>query len=153
MKKLMSLFLALLMVYTFLPVSVLADNDAEGDPSAEIMTQTAEDLQPEPEENPTENPGGTPEEKAEENPEDEMAEAGLIAFLGADSRDETLAYHYRVETAAGETVTLAPQPDYTDESALSYVWARFDAERDTYVELPEKPPRGIFDSLQIPENP
>ena len=138
MKKLMSLFLALLMVYTFLPVSVLADNDAEGDPSAEIMTQTAEDLQPEPEENPTENPGGTPEEKAEENPEDEMAEAGLIAFLGADSRDETLAYHYRVETAAGETVTLAPQPDYTDESALSYVWARFDAEQDTYVELPEE---------------
>ena len=138
MKKLMSLFLALLMVYTFLPVSVLADNDAEGDPSAEIMTQTAEDLQPEPEEDPTENPGGTPEEKAEENPEDEMAEAGLIAFLGADSRDETLAYHYRVETAAGETVTLAPQPDYTDESALSYVWARFDAEQDAYVELPEE---------------
>ncbi len=138
MKKLMSLFLALLMVYTFLPVSVLADNDAEGDPSAEIMTQTAEDLQPEPEEDPTENPGETPEEKAEENPEDEMAEAGLIAFLGADSRDETLAYHYRVETAAGETVTLAPQPDYTDESALSYVWARFDAEQDAYVELPEE---------------
>ncbi len=138
MKKLMSLFLALLMVYTFLPVSVLADNDAEGDPSAEIMTQTAEDLQPEPEEDPTENPGGTPEEKAEENPEDETTEAGLIAFLGADSRDETLAYHYRVETAAGETVTLAPQPDYTDESVLSYVWARFDAEQDTYVELPEE---------------
>lgn len=134
----MSLFLALLMVFTLLPVSVLADNDAEGDPSAEIMTQNTEDLQPEPEEGPTENPGETPEEKAEENPEDETAEAGLIAFLGADSRDETLAYHYRVETAAGETVTLAPQPDYTDESALSYVWARFDAEQDTYVELPEE---------------
>lgn len=138
MKKLLSLFLALLMVFTLLPVSVLADNDAEGDPSAETMTQTAEDLQPEPEEDPTENSGETPEEKAEENPEDETAETGLIAFLGADSRDETLAYHYRVETAAGETVTLAPQPDYTDASALSYVWARFDAEQDAYVELPEE---------------
>lgn len=138
MKKLMSLFLALLMVFTLLPVSVLADNDAEGDPSAETMTQTAEDMQPEPEEDPTENSGETPEKKAEENPEDETAETGLIAFLGADSRDETFAYHYRVETAAGETVTLAPQPDYTDVSALSYVWARFDAEQDAYIELPEE---------------
>ena len=97
MKKLMSLFLALLMVFTLLPVSVLADNDADGDPSAEIMTQNVEDWQPEPEEDPTENPGETPEEKAEENPEDETAEAGLIAFLGADSRDEALAYHYRTD--------------------------------------------------------
>ena len=138
MKKLMSLFLALLMVFTLLPVSVLADNDAEGDPSAETMTQTAEDLQPEPEEDPTENSGETPEKKAEENPEDETAETGLIGFLDADSRDETFAYHYRVETAAGETVALAPQPDYTDASALSYVWARFDAEQDAYIELPEE---------------
>lgn len=134
MKKLLSLFLALLMVFMLFPVSALADGDAAGDPSAEEVTQIAEGAQSDPEEN----SGETPEEKAEENPEDETAEAGLIAFLGADSRDETLAYHYRVETAAGETVTLAPQPDFTDESALSYVWARFDAEQDTYVELPEE---------------
>lgn len=134
MKKLLSLFLALLMVFMLFPVSALADGDAAGDPSAEEVTQIAEGAQSDPEEN----SGETPEEKAEENPEDETAEAGLIAFLGADSRDETLAYHYRVKTAAGETVTLAPQPDFTDESALSYVWARFDAEQDTYVELPEE---------------
>lgn len=133
MKKMLSLFLALLMVFMLFPVSALADGDAAGDPSAEEVTQIAEGAQSDPEEN----SGETPEEKAEENSEDETAEAGLIAFLGADSRDETLAYHYRVETAAGETVTLAPQPDFTDESALSYVWARFDAEQDTYVELPE----------------
>lgn len=130
----LSLFLALLMVFMLFPVSALADGDAAGDPSAEEVTQIAEGAQSDPEEN----SGETPEEKAEENSEDETAEAGLIAFLGADSRDETLAYHYRVETAAGETVTLAPQPDFTDESALSYVWARFDAEQDTYVELPEE---------------
>ena len=134
MKKMLSLFLALLMVFMLFPVSALADGDAAGDPSAEEVTQIAEGAQSDPEEN----SGETPEEKAEENSEDETAEAGLIAFLGADSRDETLAYHYRVETAAGETVTLAPQPDFTDESALSYVWARFDAEQDTYVELPEE---------------
>ena len=134
MKKLLSLFLALLMVFMLFPVSALADGDAAGDPSAEEVTQIAEGAQSDPEEN----SGETPEEKAEEDSEDETAEAGLIAFLGADSRDETLAYHYRVETAAGETVTLAPQPDFTDESALSYVWARFDAEQDTYVELPEE---------------
>ena len=134
MKKLLSLFLALLMVFMLFPVSALADGDAAGDPSAEEVTQIEEGAQSDPEEN----SGETPEEKAEEDSEDETAEAGLIAFLGADSRDETLAYHYRVETAAGETVTLAPQPDFTDESALSYVWARFDAEQDTYVELPEE---------------
>lgn len=134
MKKMLSLFLALLMVFMLFPVSALADGDAAGDPSAEEVTQIAEGVQSDPEEN----SGETPEEKAEENSEDETAEAGLIAFLGADSRDETLAYHYRVETAAGETVTLAPQPDFTDESVLSYVWARFDAEQDTYVELPEE---------------
>lgn len=70
MKKLLALFLALIMVFALLPVSALAEEDASGETPAEEMTQITVGLQPD--------PGGIsgeiPEEKAEETPAEEPQE-------------------------------------------------------------------------------
>ena len=111
MKKAISFFLSLLMFFILLPVSALASGNTADVTSAEETGPAVEGSQ---------------------------SETGTLYFLGADNVDETHAYHYRVEAAVLENVTLTPQPDYTETSALSYQWLRFDAAQDTYVELPEK---------------
>ena len=70
MKKLLALFLALIMVFALLPVSALAEDGVAGEPSAEEMTQIAEGPQPDP----GEISGEIPEEKAEETPAEEPQE-------------------------------------------------------------------------------
>ena len=98
LRKHLSLFLALLMIFTVIPEASLAENGAD-----------------EPERPPT-----------------------SIGFLNADSCDEALVYHYRVEATIGETITLAPEPDYNGDGELLYRWMRFDAEQNIYVELPNE---------------
>lgn len=98
LRKHLSLFLALLMIFTVIPEASLAENGAD-----------------EPERPPT-----------------------SIGFLNADSCDEALVYHYRVEGTIGETITLAPEPDYNGDGELLYRWMRFDAEQNIYVELPNE---------------
>lgn len=98
LRKHLSLFLALLMIFTVIPEASLAENCAD-----------------EPERPPT-----------------------SIGFLNADSCDEALVYHYRVEATIGETITLAPEPDYNGDGELLYRWMRFDAEQNIYVELPNE---------------
>ncbi len=80
-------------------------------------------------------PSTEPEPTAEPEPavEPEPEEPGLITFSGADYRDEALIYQYIVDTAAGETVTLAPAPVY--DGVLAYVWLRYDAALGTYAEI------------------
>ena len=70
MKKLLALFLALIMVFALLPVSALAEEDASGETPAEEMTQIAEG----PQSDPGEISGEIPEEKAEETPAEEPQE-------------------------------------------------------------------------------
>lgn len=70
LKKLLALFLALIMVFALLPVSALAEDGVAGEPSAEEMTQIAEGPQPDP----GEISGEIPEEKAEETPAEEPQE-------------------------------------------------------------------------------
>lgn len=111
LKKTISFFLSLLMFFMLLPVPALASGNAADEPSAEETVRAVEGSQP---------------------------ETGSLSFLGVDNVDEAHAYHYRVEATVLESVTLTPQPDYTETSALSYQWLRFDAAQDTYVELPEK---------------
>lgn len=80
-------------------------------------------------------PSTEPEPTAEPEPavEPEPEEPGFITFSGADYRDEALVYQYIVDTAAGETVTLAPAPVY--DGVLAYVWLRYDAALGTYAEI------------------
>lgn len=97
LRKHLSLFLALLMIFTVIPEASLAENGV-----------------------------------------DEPESPTSIGFLNADSCDEALVYHYRVEATIGETITLAPEPDYNGDGELSYRWMRFDAEQNIYVELPNE---------------
>lgn len=79
-----------------------------------------------------------PETSSAENGVDEPESPTSIGFLNADSCDETLVYHYTVEASPGDTIMLAPEPDYNGDGELSYHWMRFDAEQDVYVELPDE---------------
>lgn len=79
-----------------------------------------------------------PETSLAENGVDEPESPTSIGFLNADSCDETLVYHYTVEASPGDTIMLAPEPDYNGDGELSYRWMRFDAEQDVYVELPDE---------------
>ncbi len=97
LRKHLSLFLALLMIFTVIPEASLAENGV-----------------------------------------DEPESPTSIGFLNADSCDETLVYHYTVEASPGDTIMLAPEPDYNGDGELSYHWMRFDAEQDVYVELPDE---------------
>lgn len=97
LRKHLSLFLALLMIFTVIPEVSLAENGV-----------------------------------------DEPESPTSIGFLNADSCDEALVYHYRVEATIGETITLAPEPDYNGDGELLYRWMRFDAEQNIYVELPNE---------------
>lgn len=97
LRKHLSLFLALLMIFTVIPEVSLAENGV-----------------------------------------DEPESPTSIGFLNADSCDETLVYHYTVEASPGDTIMLAPEPDYNGDGELSYHWMRFDAEQDVYVELPDE---------------
>lgn len=97
LRKHLSLFLALLMIFTVIPEASLAENGA-----------------------------------------DEPESPTSIGFLNADSCDETLVYHYTVEVSPGDTITLAPEPDYNGDGELLYRWMRFDAEQNIYVELPNE---------------
>lgn len=97
LRKHLSLFLALLMIFTAIPEASLAENGV-----------------------------------------DEPESPTSIGFLNADSCDETLVYHYTVEASPGDTIMLAPEPDYNGDGELSYRWMRFDAEQDVYVELPDE---------------
>ena len=78
MKKLLAMLLAITMVFTLFPVSALAEDGIAGEPSAEEVTQIAEEPQPDPGEIPektAENAEEAPEEKAEEAPEEKAEEA------------------------------------------------------------------------------
>lgn len=97
LRKHLSLFLALLMIFTVIPEVSLAENGA-----------------------------------------DEPESPTSIGFLNADSCDETLVYHYTVEASPGDTIMLAPEPDYNGDGELLYRWMRFDAEQNIYVELPNE---------------
>ena len=97
LRKHLSLFLALLMIFTAIPEASLAENGV-----------------------------------------DEPESPTSIGFLNADSCDETLVYHYTVEASPGDTIMLAPEPDYNGDGELSYRWMRFDAAQGIYVELPDK---------------
>ena len=97
LRKHLSLFLALLMIFTVIPEVSLAENGV-----------------------------------------DEPESPTSIGFLNADSCDETLVYHYTVEASPGDTIMLAPEPDYNGDGELLYRWMRFDAEQNIYVELPNE---------------
>lgn len=97
LRKHLSLFLALLMIFTVIPEVSLAENGV-----------------------------------------DEPESPTSISFLNADSCDETLVYHYTVEASPGDTIMLAPEPDYNGDGELLYRWMRFDAEQNIYVELPNE---------------
>lgn len=97
LRKHLSLFLALLMIFTVIPEVSLAENVV-----------------------------------------DEPESPTSIGFLNADSCDETLVYHYTVEASPGDTIMLAPEPDYNGDGELLYRWMRFDAEQNIYVELPNE---------------
>ncbi len=74
MKKLLAMLLAITMVFTLFPVSALAEDGIAGEPSAEEVTQIAEEPQPDPGEIPektADDPQEDPEETAEETPEPE----------------------------------------------------------------------------------
>ena len=120
MKKLLAMFLALTMVFTLFPVSALAEVDAEGEPSAEEVTQIAEEPQTEPEKIPEEttdisqeNAGDTPEEAtnvpqkepektAEETPEpEETPEAGVELY--AASEEASIEEQLRAAIANSES--------------------------------------------------
>ena len=93
MKNVLSIFLALIMVFTLFPVSTLAEEDASGETPAEEMTQIAEEPQPDPgetPEEPAENNGETPEEVQEE-PAKETPEAETPEAYAADARIELYA--------------------------------------------------------------
>lgn len=97
LRKHLSLFLALLMIFTVIPEASLAENGV-----------------------------------------DEPESPTSIGFLNVDSCDETLVYHYTVEASPGETIKLAPEPDYNGDGELLYRWMCFDAEQGIYVELPDE---------------
>lgn len=97
LRKHLSIFLALLMIFTVIPEASLAENGV-----------------------------------------DEPESPTSIGFLNADSCDEAFVYHYTVEASPGDTIMLAPEPDYNGDGELSYHWMRFDAEQDVYVELPDE---------------
>ena len=120
LKKLLAMFLALTMVFTLFPVSALAEVDAEGEPSAEEVTQIAEEPQTEPEKIPEEttdisqeNAGDTPEEAtnvpqkepektAEETPEpEETPEAGVELY--AASEEASIEEQLRAAIANSES--------------------------------------------------
>ena len=74
LRKHLSLFLALLMIFTVIPETSLAENGV-----------------------------------------DEPESPTSIGFLNADSCDEAFVYHYTVEASPGDTIMLAPEPDYNGD--------------------------------------
>ena len=102
MKKALSLLLAVLMVFTLLPVSALADGETPG--TAEPTTKA--ETTPTPEETPI--PEGTPE--PEETPTPERT----------PEPEETLTPE---DTPEPEDQTKYPWEDMTDEEFAAYIYA------------------------------
>ena len=112
LKKVLSIFLALIMVFTLFPVSALAEEDASGETPAEEMTQIAEEPQPDPgetPEEPAENNGETPEEVQEEpaketpeaeTPEAYAADAGIELYAAAEE-ETSVEDKLRADIAGG----------------------------------------------------
>lgn len=156
MKRFLSMLLCAAMLISFVPAA-WAEGDGQELPTEQPVEEQVEQPAEEPYVPPVEEPSAPeeptvteppvveptaepepstePEPTAEPEPaaEPEPEEPGFITFSGADYRDEALIYQYIVDTAAGETVTLAPAPVY--DGVLAYVWLRYDAALGTYAEI------------------
>ena len=156
MKRFLSMLLCAAMLISFVPAA-WAEGDGQELPAEQPVEEQVEQPVEEPYIPPVEEPSAPeepavteppvveptaepepstePEPTAEPEPaaEPEPEEPGFITFSGADYRDEALVYQYIVDTAAGETVTLAPAPVY--DGVLTYVWLRYDAALGTYAEI------------------
>ena len=127
MKKALSLLLAVLMVFTLLPVSALADGETPG--TAEPTTKA--ETTPTPEETPI--PEGTPE--PEETPTPERT----------PEPEETLIPE---DTPEPEEQTKYPWEDMTDEEFAAYIYAEENreylislmtgADEDAYISLVDR---------------
>ena len=109
MKKLLAMFLAITMVFTLFPVSALAEDGIAGEPSAEEVTQIAEEPQPDPGEIPektAENAEEAPEEKAEEAPEEKAEEPPVAEALEAYAADAGAAVYATSEEGTSAEVEL-----------------------------------------------